>query len=289
MFVLDESYDVLLTFSPMDEVSGHWFEMFEYYAYLKEHGFRPFMLFFSPMKKEIIRKTLEDKYNYPLADFDCIFNEKIIACPHAVCIVCDGNFSSIQQKSINIISRKTLGFGCGYAEYPGRNITYLLDTRIYGKVPYGVHYTKKIFADIIKVPEKCNENIGLFYLKRMCRKVEKSFIAEAIADLKQFDRFVIMSHHLEDYSGISQKIDLVNIPCQNFFENFSAYIYTPVPRKFDCSPRLIAECNLFGRDVIYYKIDYTDEGLETRKKDIEDGSCWMRENDQIIEIIRKFL
>ena len=76
---------------------------------------------------------------------------------------------------------------------------------------------------------------------------------------------------------------------KNMFNEFDTYIYTPVPRHFDCSPRLIAECALFDRRVEYCDIDYFDVGLETRKKDIESGVVWMKKDDELIEIVEKYL
>jgi len=61
---------------------------------------------------------------------------------------------------------------------------------------------------------------------------------------------------------------------------FDTYIYTPVQRQFDCSPRLVTECFLHKKNVLI-DLPYVDIGLQTRyndcKKDIEQLN--LKEND----------
>ena len=106
MFIVPEKYNVVLTFSPIEEITGHWFEVYEYYYFLKRHGLKPCMLFQSPNVNEIIiSKTLQDKYVNcsVLEDFYVLsYEEKLIGCPLAVVIVCDGNFKSLREKGIKI-------------------------------------------------------------------------------------------------------------------------------------------------------------------------------------------
>ena len=79
-------------------------------------------------------------------------------------------------------------------------------------------------------------------------------------------------------------------PVDNLFDKFSTYIYTPVPRKWDCSPRFIAECKYYGKEVIYHNIDYwdVDLGLYWRKHDIDNefDSLFLRDADEIIPILQ---
>lgn len=49
-------------------------------------------------------------------------------------------------------------------------------------------------------------------------------------------------------------------PVKNFFGQFDTYIYTPVARHFDCSPRLVTECYMQGKNVLV-DLDYVDLGL----------------------------
>ena len=50
-------------------------------------------------------------------------------------------------------------------------------------------------------------------------------------------------------------------PIEDFFNKFDTYIYTPVARKFDCSPRLVTECFLQNKK-LFLHLDYMDIGLQ---------------------------
>ena len=296
MFIVPEKYDVVLTFSPIEEITGHWFEVFEYYYYLKVHEFRPCMLFHAPtISKEVIMETLQDKYSVEISTDDFFvlsYEEMLIGCPLAICLVCDGNFDSLQQKGIKIVAKKILGFGCGNVTIPYgnyKNAEFLLDKRVYS-VNYGTHYVKKIYADILKYPST-KENNTLFYITKNCRLFEPEMLVNLLkSDYSEYDRHVIITND-ERYDELknNSNIEIVYPPLKNMFDRFTTYVYTPIPRKFDCSPRLISECKLFGRNVDYYHIDYFDVGLETRKKDLDDGSVWMREDDIIIKLLREYM
>ncbi len=85
------------------------------------------------------------------------------------------------------------------------------------------------------------------------------------------------------------------MPVKNIFEKLNSYIYTPTRDKFDCSPRFIAECRFYNKDVIYHDINENylkiDTGLQYRKYDIENDfkSINLEENDDIIEIIQSII
>lgn len=72
----------------------------------------------------------------------------------------------------------------------------------------------------------------------------------------------------------------------DFFNKFDTYIYTPVNRKFDCSPRLVTECFMQGKKVIK-ELDYYDVGLETRYNDCINNleSLNLTENDYILTLL----
>lgn len=295
MFILPEKYNVLLTFSPIQEITGHWFEVFEYYHIFKENNLRPYMLFHSPtLSKEDIISSLKEKYCVPIPEEDIHVLtevEHFIAAPLAVTLVCDGNFLSLTQHHIKILSRKILGFGCGdvsipYGDY--KDAEYLLDKRVYFNISYGINYTKKIYSELLLRPKKKKPN-ALFYLTKNCRSMSLTGLQNAILEYPNHREHIIVTPEIDRYSSLKGNVRIVSPPLQNMFEEFDTYVYTPVPRHFDCSPRLIAECSLFGRTVDYYHIDYFDRGLEVRKQDIESGYVWMKKNDEIIDIVRSYL
>jgi hypothetical protein len=50
--------------------------------------------------------------------------------------------------------------------------------------------------------------------------------------------------------------------------------------EFDCSPRFVAECEFYNKEVIY-EIDYHDKGLAARLYDMTHGDIWLRADDEI--------
>lgn len=291
MFILSEKYNVLLTFSPIREITGHWFEVFEYYYFLKKHGFFPCMLFNSPgIQKSTIIVALKEKYSCSISEEDIFVledNEHIIAAPNSVVIVCDGNFYSLERHGIKIISKKTLGFACGQKPVYSKRYEYLLDKRIYN-VDYGIDYAKKIYAEILRKPERSDNN-ALFYLTTNCRLFDVNSLQRIIdEEFCEYDKCIIVTNN-KMYSSLSGNVSVLYPPVKNLFNMFRTYVYTPVPRKFDCSPRFIAECALFGKNVEYYNIDYNDAGLEARILDIGSNKVWIKDDDEIIDIIKGFM
>ena len=62
----------------------------------------------------------------------------------------------------------------------------------------------------------------------------------------------------------------VEAPLSNFFNKFDTYIYTPVARHFDCSPRLVTEC-FFYKKKVFADNRYVDPGFDVRYRDCIDS------------------
>ncbi|MBO5840628.1 MAG: hypothetical protein J6Q86_04315, partial [Methanobrevibacter sp.] len=155
------------------------------------------------------------------------------------------------------------------------------------ELPEGsIPYTKKIFCDVLKRPTIVSDisKIGMMYLTKNCRdfsgeKVQKVF------EQAGFEKLIVVTPTPEEYQGLRDSIVPMRPPVSDLFSLFETYIYTPVPRKFDCSPRLVAECSLFRKNILYWGIDYDDLGLQTRIRDIQTGDVWLKDNDEIIRIL----
>ncbi len=59
-------YEVILTFSPTDEITGHIFEVFDYYLFLRDY-FKVGMLFIGSIPLDKLKDAFEDKYVVPFA------------------------------------------------------------------------------------------------------------------------------------------------------------------------------------------------------------------------------
>ena len=306
MIRIPEKYNVLLTFSPIEEITGHWFEVFEYFIFLKSQGFKPFMLFNSiGLKKEQVIDALTDKYIYQYSDYesDILIQtelDTLICAPSCVTVIADGNFDSLERHNIRIICKQVLGFGCGVVQQPFgyyKKAIYLLDTRIYD-FP-GIHYTKKILKSSLRMPLECISNTAMVYSTANCRNVSldalQSILSYGLHDLStgqntKFENYLILSYNQRlKEELVGNNFTVIEPPVKDLFSKFSTYIYTPVPKKFDCSPRLICECALFNKDVIYYNIDYDDAGLQIRQKDLQSNSVWLEPGDPICSIISTYV
>ena len=72
---IDEQYDVILTFSPINEITGHIFECFDYYLFLRNY-FKVGILFLGSIGEEKLKNVFNDKY---IINFDDIRDDIIIS------------------------------------------------------------------------------------------------------------------------------------------------------------------------------------------------------------------
>jgi hypothetical protein len=88
---------------------------------------------------------------------------------------------------------------------------------------------------------------------------------------------------------LSDRFIQEDMPVSNLFEKFGVYLYTPTPKKRDCSPRFITECRFYGKKVEYL-IDYSEEdkGLYWRRFDIENNfdGLFLTNDDEIVDLIK---
>lgn len=303
---IDPSYDVVLTFSPITEITGHIFECFDYYLFLRNY-YRVGILFLGSIPEEKLKKAFNDKYIF---DYDDI-RKDIVVVEHedlkakkmftfgkdTVVLLCDGNIQQLQLYGIHLICKTLLGFLCAEKEESYvrsgshyRNIVYLKDYRIYQKNEFfrSVDYVKKLPFKYYKRFNRDYDNTGMMYVTYACRKITPQVIQEYHEMSGCSKTMLVVPYKLPEYEGIFD-VEQVEAPVENLFGKFDTYIYTPVQRKFDCSPRLVTECFLHGKKVLI-NLNYVDLGLQTRyndcTRDLE--SVNLREGDAILEIIEEF-
>ena len=301
MTQVDPSYDVILTYSPIIEITGHIFECFDYYLFLRQHC-KAGILFFCGLKKEQLKIAFESKYTVP---FSSIEKDFIIldTCSHisqlqivsfgknTIVIIADGNIKSLEYNHIYLAAQKLYGFMCEYDNFHevqlNKHITYLQDYRIYGKNQHfrSIDYVKKIPFRFYNNISRKKQNVGMMYVTFMCRKVTPEIIHMYFEKSKCDSCILVVPYKLPEYDGILGVTQTV-APVDKFFSKFDKYIYTPVARHFDCSPRLVTECYFYNKDVII-DLDYNDIGLQTRindcKKDI--SKLDLNDNDMILDLV----
>lgn len=303
---VDPNYDVVLTFSPINEITGHIFECFDYYLFLRNY-YRVGILFLGSIPEEKLRKAFNDKYIFEYDDI----GKDIVVIEHdelktrkmftfgrnTIVLLCDGNIHQLQLYGIHLICKTLLGFLCAEKEesyvWEGshyRNIVYLKDYRIYPENRYfrSIDYVKKLPFRYYRKSAREFDNTGMMYVTYACRKITPQIIQEYHEMSGCTRTILVVPYRLPEYDGIPD-VEQIEAPVEDFFGKFDTYIYTPVQRKFDCSPRLVTECFLHERKVLI-NLNYVDIGLQTRyndcKKDVE--SVNLREDDGILKIIEDF-
>jgi len=270
--IINDDSDILLTFSWGNfthGVSGHLFECIEYY-YILKNQFNVKILI--PENIKNYKETIESKYNFEKDEIRDILENTIFSVKPALVktnniFFVDGSWKNIKRS--NILYKKILCFACGDLSILEQDeSTVLLDYRVYDKVPSkSFNYKKKLLLKKLKKPVK-SENKVLIYATENCRDTD---------------------YDTEN----SLKVKKEDLPILNIFEKFNKYVYTPVSRKFDCSPRFLVECRYFNKEIEFYNIDYwkEDRGLYYRWRDIEEDfeSLILEENDEIIDILKSII
>jgi hypothetical protein len=306
--------DIIITYSPIREHTGHIFEVFDYYIILKNY-FNVKIILFTKLTINDINSCLlryKEKYINDILDNLILINNyenyKIINCKNSIIIITDGNIKAFIENSIIFNCKKIICFMCKYdnnlKKYKDnlyyKNILYLQDYRIYDKNKYfnSIDYVKKINFDSYKEININNNlnNISLLYLTNNCRYLLNNDIEKIINKYNnKFNNFIIISPNndlINNYFKNNKKVISYCPPIkENIFNLFNYYIYTPVSQKFDCSPRLITECRYYNKKVIYYNINYKDLGLKIRKRDIEEdfNNLFLNNDDVIIKILKEIL
>ena len=271
--IVNDNSDILLTFSWGDfthGISGHLFECIDYYLLLKKH-FKVKILI--PEKINNISKIIQDKYNLSEKETKDILSNIILGKPVLVktnnILFCDGGYNKI--KSSNIIAKNKIGFACGDKTILEQDDIYvLLDYRVYDTIPKNsFNYKKKLYFDKYKKEVKKGSKT-LIYATENCRLTDKE---------------------LPNQLKLTKK----DLPYLGLFDEIDSYLYTVVPRHFDCSSRLIPECKYYNKKVIFddevKKYFFEDKGLFFRYLDtkVDFDSLFLKEDDEIIDILKKII
>lgn len=298
-------YDVILTFAPIEEITGHVFEVFDYYLFLRDYC-RVGMLFLGNMSPEKLRIAFESKYIDSFDDVkkDLIYysleelkNKRIFTFDsNTRVLITDGNVHLLQTYNIKFITRHLFGFLCFDNEMNleehnkslYKNMVYLQDFRIYGKnLKFNsIDYVKKLPFSHYKQHNRIYDNTGMMYLTFHCRKILPNMIMEYYIQSGCDKCLLVVPHKIPEYDGIDRNIIQLEAPLENFFESFDTYIYTPIKRQFDCSSRLTTECFMLGKK-IYMDLPYTDIALQIRYNDCITNleSLNLTQGDKILEIL----
>lgn len=299
-------YDVVLTYSPIEEITGHMFEVFDYYLFLRDY-FKTCMLFLGSLPRNKLKLAFETKYIYRFEDIEKDFiqySEEDIKRgknifyfdPSTFVLLCDGNIQALESWKISLLTKKLYGFLCfsdeqlvrGFGNSLSKRITYLQDYRIYNKSGNGfatIDYVKKLPFKHYRRVQRVFDNTGMIYMTFNCRKISPYTVLDYHWRSGCKKSLLVVPEKLDQYDGLDG-IEQVEAPVDDLFGKFDVYIYTPVARHFDCSPRLVTECYLQDKKVIV-DLDYVDLGLQTRIKDCQNDiqTLDLKDGDKILDII----
>lgn len=302
MVYINSKYDVVLTYSPIIEITGHIFECFDYYLFLRNY-FKVGILFFSGLDMSKLKIAWQSKY---VVDFAEVQNDilQVQAPQHnqqkvlykfgekTIVILADGNYAALDYYNIILVTKYLLAFKCqDFSETRPifhKQLIYLQDNRVYGidKQFQTINYVKKIPFKYYKKAKQIDQNIGMMYTTYICRKVTPNTIEKYHRLSGCKSSMLIVPYALPEYNNIQNVVQMV-APVENLFDRFGTYIYTPIQRQFDCSSRLVTECFMQGKRVIK-QLDYYDRALETRYDDCANrlDSLNLTSDDSILDIIK---
>ena len=187
LYKIDPKYDVVLTYSPIIEITGHLFECFDYYLFLREK-YTVGILLFDGLPEAALRTAFESKYAEP---FDSVLPDlmRVDGAAHGkdvdvyvpfrtFLLMTDGNFKAAGYNGIHFIAKRLFGFLC--EPDPGdllgmpKNIVYLQDYRIYGRnsVHCSIDYVKKLPFRHYRKCADVDPKKGMMYMTYVCRKVD---------------------------------------------------------------------------------------------------------------------
>lgn len=300
-------------------VCGHIFECIDYYLFFKSLGVScGIYLVYDDFNKEKFKKIIENKYGLGQKEIEDLIEDTLIESIKDFYSKKVYNFSKVKKfifTEIHDFARivmtrgpvlginEIIGLRCGLADsdfsrisqkkYP---IKIFQDFRIYGSSlqSWSTHdHKKRLFFDKYKRPTALMKNTAFIYLSTECRNLEKNYIKDIIQKyLGSMNLITFSVKNPSEYIDLmGDQVHFYSPPMNNFNNLFDTFIYVPLERKFDCSPRLVAESYLFGKKVIYHDINDSyfkiDKGLYWRNydclNDLEDIK--LTEKDSLVEYV----
>jgi len=300
-------------------VCGHLFEVIEYYYLLKDFD-ACIYLAYDKLSKEQFTNLIKNKYSFTDSEIKNILDHTLIQTnkefmlnriydftPNKAVILTEvHDVIRLSNTGKAVISNKPLlGLRCSLLpdqfervanKRVGYNLKIFQDYRIYGdklsKWETFDHKKRLLFSKYKKA-SNIQKDSAFIYLSTECRHLSLDYIKK-ITDYYEpsFDKIYLSVLDKNHYSSVeSNKIKLLVPPIDNFVELFDTFIYVPLERQFDCSPRLVPECYFYGKKVILHDIDnnYPDKGLYWRKWDCDNNlkDLELTEEDSLIKYVKQ--
>lgn len=284
--VMLKKFDITLTTSWESNhgISGHLFEMIEYFYHLKFHKNKSVCIMIADgISKDQVNVALS-KYDFSTEELQayeaCTFyhyNPKALIANDIIFV--DG---SIRTFDADIICKRKIFLRCCDDEFLDKADIVLQDYDLYDSLPNSVHYKKKLLLSKFKEINKTFDDTAAIYCTSNMRKLTFENL-ESIANKYNYKQYVVLTNVQME---VPSNMTLHKVPADNLYELFDTFIYTGSTNKtkIDCSSRLIVECKHYNKEVIYdgvYDIS-KDRGLMVRRNDLDKGvNLDLKETDEI--------
>jgi hypothetical protein len=276
-----KQYDLVITtsFHFKHGISGHVFEMIEYYWLFKDNTkVKPCILLTDGTTLEEFSKALHNKYDNIDDILDHTFyhpSPKLLITNNILLV--DGSWRGMDRAQVfadNIFIFRCAEDNFDYFNRTFKNVHLLQDFDVYGNTDNAIDYNKKILFDRLKVPNAGRENTAMLYLTSNCRAISNEEVNRIV---KPYDNYIVLTNTPDLYENSFE------VPVANLWELFDTYVYTNIPKQWDCSSRFIKECEYFGRKVVF-EIDYEDKALNVRINNTMDDVT-LKHNDYLIGLV----
>ena len=315
---LDTSYDIHLTMSWIPKgnhgISGHVYEMIDYYLILTAARMKVGILICEDIDWNMFKSMIISKYEIEDDELTNIKNNTTFS-NRPTCVrgknilIVDGQLSkSLMRSGVILCFKNILTFRCSphdtYHDLSYNNIILLQDNRVYDtEQSHAVDYKKKILFSRYKKIDNIKTNVSMLYLTSNCRELDPLYLRDSLETHKA-DKYLMLTNTPEKYRDYINHlyVSYPKLPVTGLFSAFDTYIYTKTDEElnpecgcFDCSPRFIAECAHYNKQVIYHDIDdlylQKDTGLKWRRHDIETdfNSIHLKQDDMIMDVIHNIL
>lgn len=286
-------------------VSGHIFEIIDYYYILKNKYDCCILLCEPLMTPEWFRRVITGKYDFNENEIDEIMKStKFTSTPKYVkcnkILFVDGCLNKMQNSGVRVFYNEAYTFKCCKYETIHNLELYndvipLLDYRVYenihpADVDIGINYVKKLLLDRYKSVENDMTNTAMIYATKNCRKLTNEQL-DKIIHTYRFDKYIVVTNIPDVYKQTNDNIITLQPPVKNLFKKFNTYIYTPTLMRWDGSSRFLVECDHYQKNKIYHDIDDQylehDRGLYFRIQDIQTDreKLHLKQTDDILNII----
>lgn len=289
-----KTHDLVFTTSFLNKlgVSGHLYEMIDYFYLCSKNGLNCAILLADGLDKDTFMQALLIKYDFSKQELE-LFESNVYECEHPVILivknlcVADGSW---RMRECTVYADNVFLLRCSESDFsPWANSKsvkrahIMQDYKLYcdrfeNLNVSVVDYVKKILWSKYKKPKSVVTNTGLFYLTSLCRAIPVSDV-QKIINKGYCKKYLIITDRPEEYKSlISDTVAVEKVPVHNIFERFDTYIYTSTKWQSDCSPRFIVECAVFEKEVIY-EIDYLCPGTQRRREHIAEDLAGLELTD----------